>query len=175
MNFKIDATRSHSKAVELFDSKEQLLCTYNNNDELVYGFGEVNDAGNFQYPVFIIEEEHANIGTHTTHCCAKHGCKYGNTDCPVANNVIKQVYPCEDCIPGRDYEKVGADVKIVTYDGIYFTDRAERLMNVICLRQNVPDMTDEEFKSIVTVVAFNLKEIAEENITKYIRHKSGSV
>jgi len=37
---------------------------------------------------------------HQTHCCSKHGCKYGEDDCPVANGIIKQDYPCEAC----DYE-----------------------------------------------------------------------
>lgn len=35
-------------------------------------------------------------GTHATHCCKRHGCKYGNNkDCPVTLDLIKQVYPCE--------------------------------------------------------------------------------
>jgi hypothetical protein len=25
-----------------------------------------------------------NVGTHREHCCIRHGCKYGNEDCPVA-------------------------------------------------------------------------------------------
>lgn len=34
---------------------------------------------------------------HQSHCCAKHGCKYNNDDCPVATGQVKQDYPCEDC------------------------------------------------------------------------------
>lgn len=36
-------------------------------------------------------------GVHETHCCLKHGCKYGDEDCPVALDLIKQQYPCEWC------------------------------------------------------------------------------
>ena len=38
-----------------------------------------------------------NIGTHVTHCCAQHGCKYGNSDCPVKTGTHEQEYPCEEC------------------------------------------------------------------------------
>lgn len=36
------------------------------------------------------------IGVHKTHCCRKHGCKYGDDDCPVVSGEIKQEYPCQD-------------------------------------------------------------------------------
>ena len=42
-------------------------------------------------------------GVHNTHCCAKHGCKYGDSDCPVEMKLSKQVYPCESC--GNDFEE----------------------------------------------------------------------
>ena len=38
-----------------------------------------------------------SVGVHAVHCCKWHGCKYGDTDCPVANGEIEQEYPCEDC------------------------------------------------------------------------------
>ena len=38
-----------------------------------------------------------NWGVHETHCCSKHGCKYGDSDCPVDINLTKQKYPCEFC------------------------------------------------------------------------------
>lgn len=37
----------------------------------------------------------AQWGVHETHCCVKHGCKYGYKDCPVELDLIKQRYPCE--------------------------------------------------------------------------------
>ena len=36
-------------------------------------------------------------GVHEHHCCSKHGCKYGDEDCPVAIGLTTQVYPCEYC------------------------------------------------------------------------------
>jgi hypothetical protein len=37
------------------------------------------------------------IGTHKGHCCVKHGCKYGNKDCPVVARRVIQDYTCEEC------------------------------------------------------------------------------
>jgi hypothetical protein len=37
------------------------------------------------------------IGVHKGHCCVKHGCKYGEPDCPVVNQVVEQSYTCEEC------------------------------------------------------------------------------
>ena len=35
---------------------------------------------------------------HTEHCCAKHGCKYGDEEeCSVYSLGYKQSYPCESC------------------------------------------------------------------------------
>lgn len=39
----------------------------------------------------------SNYGTHVSHCCSLHGCKYGNEDCPVANGEAEQDYLCEYC------------------------------------------------------------------------------
>jgi len=36
-------------------------------------------------------------GVHVNHCCAKHGCKYGDTNCPVVLCQVKQKFPCEEC------------------------------------------------------------------------------
>jgi hypothetical protein len=37
-----------------------------------------------------------DICVHASHCCRKHGCKYGDDDCPVAAGTIEQEYDCED-------------------------------------------------------------------------------
>ena len=36
-------------------------------------------------------------GVHEGHCCKVHGCKYGNSDCPVTNNETSQDFTCEIC------------------------------------------------------------------------------
>lgn len=39
---------------------------------------------------------------HITHCCSRHGCKYGKDDlCPVANYLCPQKYRCEECDDDR--------------------------------------------------------------------------
>jgi predicted nucleic acid-binding Zn-ribbon protein len=34
---------------------------------------------------------------HTEHCCQRHGCKYSDKDCPVAQGRKPQSFPCEEC------------------------------------------------------------------------------
>lgn len=34
---------------------------------------------------------------HTEHCCAEHGCKYGDEHCPVETGKKVQSFPCESC------------------------------------------------------------------------------
>jgi hypothetical protein len=42
-------------------------------------------------------------GVHETHCCKRHGCKYGQSeDCPVELGLIKQLYGCET---GDDFDE----------------------------------------------------------------------
>lgn len=36
-------------------------------------------------------------GSHNTHCCEIHGCKYGNEDCPVVLGITQALYECEEC------------------------------------------------------------------------------
>ena len=47
-----------------------------------------------------------NTGAHRTHCCAKHGCKYGEPDCPVKLGEIIQDHPCQDCDEDPPMEKL---------------------------------------------------------------------
>jgi hypothetical protein len=37
-----------------------------------------------------------------SHCCIKHGCKYGYDDCPVETGKVKQDGPCEECGLGKE-------------------------------------------------------------------------
>lgn len=36
-------------------------------------------------------------GVHIAHCCVLHGCKYGDSDCPVKNSLVQAEYVCEEC------------------------------------------------------------------------------
>jgi hypothetical protein len=39
----------------------------------------------------------ADTDVHTSHCCARHGCKYDDDDCTVRAGTRTQEYPCEEC------------------------------------------------------------------------------
>lgn len=41
--------------------------------------------------------EKEKYAVHIRHCCAVHGCKYGNEECPVESGEVKQDYACEYC------------------------------------------------------------------------------
>lgn len=34
-------------------------------------------------------------GVHAAHCCARHGCRYGDAACPVTAGAVEQMYACE--------------------------------------------------------------------------------
>lgn len=36
-------------------------------------------------------------GVHAQHCCTRHGCKYGNPECPVVRGRVAQEVPCSEC------------------------------------------------------------------------------
>lgn len=58
-------------------------------------------------------------GVHETHCCSKHGCKYGqDNDCPVALGLIKQKYDCQN---GYDMDEdcFSEDIDIQTVNDNY--------------------------------------------------------
>lgn len=38
---------------------------------------------------------HDDLGVHAAHCCAEHGCRYGEDDCPVVAGRVKQDGPCD--------------------------------------------------------------------------------
>lgn len=45
-----------------------------------------------------------NYGVHISHCCKWHGCKYGDSDCPVVTGKVKQGYLCESCYEDLEEE-----------------------------------------------------------------------
>lgn len=44
-----------------------------------------------------MNETERRAGVHGIHCCKRHGCKYGERDCPVRFGDTAQMYPCEMC------------------------------------------------------------------------------
>lgn len=53
----------------------------------------------------------SNIGVHMSHCCKKHGCKYGDDACPVVLGTHEQLYKQQCC----DFEH---DMLIDAYSSI---------------------------------------------------------
>jgi len=71
-------------------------------------------------------------GVHRTHCCDKHGCKYGNTNCPVETGKMKQEGPCIECGvadqgQGGFYEKKDGHLVWHPYITDIITQAAEQL------------------------------------------------
>ena len=77
----------------------------------------------------------SHYGVHRTHCCIKHGCKYGDEDCPVTTGEIKQDYECEDCRPGDSFKT------------------KEYLINFLDLSPNAQAKYVETFKNIQDPIA----------------------
>ena len=52
-------------------------------------------------------------GVHTTHCCAKHGCKYGDTDCPVVMGIVAGIEgeSCEDCCRDKLFDARSSELE----------------------------------------------------------------
>lgn len=53
---------------------------------------------------------------HGSHCCKKHGCKYGHDDCPVVLGTIPQQYKQECCEMAethlsRSYKEILEDMR----------------------------------------------------------------
>lgn len=66
-----------------------------------------------------------NVGTHVTHCCIVHGCKYAwvttlkGEVCPVASGEHIQEYECEQCEWAKEeYEE--AKRRVAEYDNNWF-------------------------------------------------------
>lgn len=57
--------------------------------------------------------------SHETHCCKRHGCKYGDKDCPIVLGIAKQEYGCEY---GSDFDQncfeLPPDPKIILQEEI---------------------------------------------------------
>ena len=71
-----------------------------------------------------------NYGSHPTHCCKWHGCKYGDLDCPVVTGKVKQVYLCEYCyedLENEDYYRL--TVKAIDEIKEFIKDKANGRMD----------------------------------------------
>lgn len=75
------------------------------------------------------------IGTHIDHCCPLHGCKYGDTSCPVAAGRVEPDHPCEQCCYDREHDRLRwllhhwrhFDEEMGATVGDYFTESARSI------------------------------------------------
>lgn len=80
-------------------------------------------------------------GVHEAHCCKKHGCKYGDEDCPIVLGHAKQRYTCDD---GYD-DCFREDVELKTQEGYFFT----------------PDQLNEYTANVIKQALLSASEFAE--------------
>ncbi len=59
------------------------------------------------------------VGVHQAHCCNKHGCKYGDSDCPVEVGLAPQEYPCETCSMSAPQEGGFYDAALVWHPPVH--------------------------------------------------------
>ena len=90
---------------------------------------------------------------HERHCCPKHGCKYGDKDCPVVNRLTeKHNDHCEDCehearfphkfVTPEEYQKGQAAIE------------ALELLERFCIQQINSVECDMDFaEKVVAVIA----------------------
>jgi hypothetical protein len=102
------------------------------------------------------------LGTHKGHCCIYHGCKYGDSDCPVVDKTVVQSGPCEHCglglegFYGEDDRKMAVErwpddwrAKDKSFDGQakYSTEAKWTPCNCPCPYADAPPpMTKEDFE-----------------------------
>jgi hypothetical protein len=103
------------------------------------------------------------MGVHQTHCCAKHGCKYGEVDCPVVAGIIKQSYPCESCDNENNKEKDMYNTKTLTKDDVkrVFLKELEDTSEATTLDVKLT-LRDEGFFARQTEVSLMMDEISVE-------------
>ena len=82
---------------------------------------------------------------HTEHCCAEHGCKYGNDNCTVASGEKKQSYPCETCDwEEEQFQKVVAGRTLIS---LSYTenhpDRERTFLGIFSSKEKAQEAQDE--------------------------------
>lgn len=101
-----------TKRAEAFRDREAGEPLHNNGPERWQAAIDILRPRSF--PVQVADAERDSlpyaIGVHMGHCCADHGCKYGDEDCPVAGlRIVQQSYPCEQC--GERQEHIDATMQ----------------------------------------------------------------
>lgn len=91
---------------------------------------------------------------HTEHCCVRHGCKYGNDDCPVYLKLKLQSRLCETC-----YD-----------DGFVYTPNSEGIPGREPMINGVGELSMEQAREIVSTWKYysDLKPLVGDRLLKEI-------
>jgi hypothetical protein len=83
-------------------------------------------------------------GVHAAHCCIRHGCKYGDPQCPVMKKVVTQEYDCEMC----DEDAERQPVTLAELHTLLADFAAEVEMDVMAERPEWGDGTTAQYEKI---------------------------
>jgi hypothetical protein len=91
---------------------------------------------------------------HTEHCCLKHGCKYGDDDCPVESGAKLQSFDCEAC-----YEEKGGHnfLRITTLE----TENAQLRAELAALREQEPVAYPSDLSQLLREAAGQLEDFED--------------
>lgn len=118
--------------------------------------------------------EKSEWGVHLTHCCALHGCKYGDHDCPVTNALASQVYMCEECeseVVKPIFNDKPVTVQVSVLDGLDIFFNAKKFL---VLEKETKLNVDKDTLEIGTLIyIYSVFENKEEvrNEAKFITEK----
>ena len=108
---------------------------------------------------------------HTEHCCLKHGCKYGDRDCPVATGKQEQSSHCETCglvaegyYPEEPFTQSQVEA-LVTWHNEF----GEKMNRMITDEGNREDYTAAEHELFEAFYEFN-DEIMKNNEARHEKH-----
>lgn len=82
---------------------------------------------------------------HTEHCCAKHGCKYGDDDCTVETGKFKQSFPCESC--GYEEEQLDGQELFAVWRIESHRDREMTFLGVFSTKVRAEKAVDDHLTS----------------------------
>lgn len=117
-----------------------------------------------------------SYGTHISHCCIKHGCKYGEDDeCPVVNGIEIQKYICMDCdnegikkvediIPSMVESRLQSALETLTTDEILAIRSAIRQLRQPTVNIDRVDITGSPIHEMVEVDLTKVLQKIEEGL-----------
>jgi hypothetical protein len=92
--------------------------------------------------------ENTEIRVHQSHCCALHGCKYGDKDCPVIIRLVIQTSTCDSCDEDgiSRLVEVGYKLDAVTFEGTVVYNEVTKSINVIDSTEELSEILETKYK-----------------------------